>query len=349
MNLFYYWRISNSYESDIVSEVSHQVINAFSRKIDHAGVHVTLGCSIGVTLYPGHDIDDPVDIIRNADSALYKAKAMGKNTYFVFNEAMLKQISYEKKVKNKLLDVVFDEAFEVYYQPLMDIHANKIVGVEALVRWHDDTLGWIAPDLFVSLAEKSGKIFEIDLWVFKTAIKQVKQWRHDYNSDLFVSINFSPTNFYHANFSDWVDNESIFSDMADWVELEVTERLMLNNDPVVFEGINRLIGKGIKFSVDDFGVGYSSLGYVKNFASVLSKIKIDRIFINEMLTEQFNNAFVSSIMMLSDSLNLAVLAEGVETESQVALLQEIGCRYAQGYYFHKPMPAAEVEKVLLAN
>ena len=324
-----------------------QIIHVFDEKINTQGINVKLGCSIGITTYPNDHLDNSKQLIHNADSALYKAKDLGRNTFFCFNDDIRKEMLFEREVKNKLLGAIENNSLDIYFQPLINIQKNTITGFEALLRWHDDELGWIAPDVFIPIAEKMGVIFDIDTWVFTQAVKQVDMWRDVYHEDFIVSINFSPTNFYHNKFSTWIDgNEMATVSNMDWIELEITERLVLNNDPIVLSAIAKLRAKGIQFSIDDFGIGYSSLGYIKNFSDVLCKIKIDQIFIKEILFSDFDIAFVKSIMMLSDTLNLKVLAEGVEEKGQIELLKKLGCKYVQGFYFSKPLPADKIGRFI---
>jgi diguanylate cyclase (GGDEF)-like protein len=319
--------------------VCNKIISSFDEKISTQGVNVKLACSIGVTLYPDDQSTEPKTLLHNADNALCKAKSSGKNTYYCFDDLTRKEQELENKIKSKLNDAIENKVFEINYQPLIDIQKNEVVGFEALIRWHDDELGWIRPDIFIAVAEKMGIVFYIDRWVFETAILQVEKWRTRFAKDYILSINFSPSNFYHSEFSEWASKDNvIYQKKLDWIELEVTERLVLNDDPAVLDGINQLCQRGMHFSIDDFGMGYSSLGYIKKFNHLLSKIKIDRIFINEILETDFDIAFVKSIMMLGDSLQLTVLAEGVEEEGQVDLLRSIGCQYVQGFYFSKPLP-----------
>lgn len=331
-----------------VSDVAaRNLIDIFTKKVECQDIHVRLGCSIGITLYPEHHVENAKQLIRNADNALYEAKAAGKNTFFCFNKELLDDYILKQKIADKLPEAIEKEVFDVYFQPLINIEKEVVVGFEALIRWTDPELGFVRPDIFISIAEKMGCVFDIDTFVFKKAMNQVEKWRLEYKQDFIISINFSPTNFYHSNFFTWLKNDlSTLNKGLSWVELEVTERLMLNSDPIVAEGIRELRKKGIKFSIDDFGIGYSSLGYIKKFSGIFSKIKIDRLFINEILTGGFDVAFVKSIMMLADSLNMQVLAEGVEESEQVDMLKSLGCQYVQGYYYSRPLPANEVEEFL---
>ncbi len=328
-------------------ESSKQVIDVFSEKINARGIQVKLGCSIGIAVYPDGPFDDPKQLIRNADNALYRAKDSGRNTFFCFDEVIRNELIFEQKVHDKLLNAIEEGVFKIHYQPLVDIQHNKVVGFEALLRWNDPELGWIRPDIFISVAEKMGVVFDLDSWVFEKAIEQVALWRKAYDTPFIISINFSPTNFYHGNFSTWLSDSPIFKKYhLNWVELEVTERLVLNHDSIVLEGISEIRSKGIQFSIDDFGIGYSSLGYIKKFSDILSKIKIDRIFINELLEGDFDIAFVKSIMMLSETLGLTVLAEGVERKEQITELKKLGCQYVQGFYYSKALPPEEMIEYL---
>jgi diguanylate cyclase (GGDEF)-like protein len=323
------------------------IIDGFDEKISTQGIHVKLGCSIGVTIHPDHGSSEPRTILSYADNALCKAKIAGKNTFFCFDESTRKEQELENKIKSKLHDAIEKNLFHVNYQPLINIQTNKVVGFEALIRWKDEEIGWVRPDIFIAIAEKIGVVFDIDRWIFETSIEQVKKWRKQFETPFILSINFSPTNFYHNDFSSWLSAiDAAQKNKLDWIELEVTERLVLNDDPIVSAGIKKIRERGISFSIDDFGMGYSSLGYIKKFSHMLSKIKIDRMFINEILETDFDIAFVKSIMMLSDSLKLTVLAEGVEEKGQVELLRKVGCEYVQGYYFSKPLPVSDMKEFL---
>ena len=321
--------------------VANQIIQTFQENFILNDAQLQLGCSIGVAMYP-EDGDTTEDLIRKADTAMYKAKASGRNTFSFFDQTMLHDIILHNTIKNKLKMAMANNQLELYYQPLINLTDMSITGFEALLRWHDDDLGQVGPDLFIPIAEKSGLIFDIDIWVFEHAIDQVKKWRADFNADYIVSINFSPTNFHHREIDAWTSEHKIFLQSLDWVELEVTERLMLDNDPIVMKGINQLLKSGLHFSIDDFGTGYSSLGYIQKFSHILSKIKIDRMFVNEIINSSSDQALVKSIITLADSLSIEVLAEGIEAKKQEETLVELGCGYAQGFFYSKPIPISKI-------
>jgi EAL domain-containing protein (putative c-di-GMP-specific phosphodiesterase class I) len=273
---------------------------------------------------------------------MYKAKEAGRNTFAFFDQSMMHNIVLHNTIKSKLKDAIAKDQFTLHFQPLINLKDMTIIGFEALIRWYDEDLGNVRPDLFIPVAEKAGLIFEIDVWVFEKAIAQVQKWREQLQQDFIVAINFSPTNFHHRSLLDWAHNHDVFKQTLSWVELEVTERLMLDDDPIVMRGIKELLKSGLKFSMDDFGTGYSSLGYIKKFSHILSKIKIDRLFVSEIMNSPSDQALVKSIITLADSLKIEVLAEGIETKEQEISLTGLGCDYAQGFFYSKPLPIEDI-------
>lgn len=325
--------------------VAGKTILAFKENFRLSDTQLQLGCSIGIVMYP-EDGDNAEELIRKADTAMYKAKDAGRNTFAFFDQSMMHNIILHNTIKNKLKDAIENGDLQLHFQPLINFRHMSITGFEALLRWDDAELGSVRPDLFIPIAEKSGLIFDIDIWVFEQAIAQVKKWRIEFEQDFIVAINFSPTNFHHRELMTWAQQNEVFLQSLEWVELEVTERLMLDDDPTVFNGINELLKSGLQFSIDDFGTGYSSLGYIKKFSHILSKIKIDRMFVSEIMHSKSDQALVKSIITLADSLSIEVLAEGIETKEQETSLLELGCDLAQGYYYSKPLPVSEIPAFL---
>ena len=326
-------------------DVAEKTILAFKENFSLNDTQLQLGCSIGIVIYP-EDGDNAEELIRKADTAMYKAKDAGRNTFAFFDQSMMHNIVLHNTIKNKLKDAIGNGDLQLHFQPLINFKTMEVTGFEALLRWNDADLGNVRPDLFIPIAEKSGLIFDIDIWVFEQAIAQVKEWRNEFKQEFIVAINFSPTNFHQRELITWSQQSEVFLQSLDWVELEVTERLMLDDDPVVFSGIKELLKSGLQFSIDDFGTGYSSLGYIKKFSHILSKIKIDRLFVSEIMNSKSDQALVKSIITLADSLSIEVLAEGVETKEQEEILVELGCDYAQGYYYAKPLPVSEISNFL---
>jgi diguanylate cyclase (GGDEF)-like protein len=336
------FRCQSREDAELVAE---EIILAFKDNFTLNDSQLQLGCSIGVVLYPEHG-ENTEDLIRRADTAMYKAKEAGRNTFAFFDQSMMHNIVLHNNIKSKLKDAIANNQLTLHYQPLINLKTMSVIGFEALLRWHEDELGNVRPDLFIPVAEKSGLIFDIDIWVFEHAIAQVQKWRKQYNEDYIVAINFSPTNFHHRSLQDWTHNHEIFKQTLNWVELEVTERMMLDDDPIVLRGIKDLLKSGLKFSIDDFGTGYSSLGYIKKFSHILSKIKIDRLFVSEIMNSPSDQALVKSIITLADSLKIEVLAEGIETQEQETSLMGLGCDYAQGFYYSKAIPVADIPEFL---
>ena len=332
------FRCQSREDAELVAE---KTILAFKENFTLNDSQLQLGCSIGVVLYPEHG-ENTEDLIRRADTAMYKAKEAGRNTFAFFDQSMMHNIVLHNTIKSKLKDAIAKDQFTLHFQPLINLKDMTIIGFEALIRWYDEDLGNVRPDLFIPVAEKAGLIFEIDVWVFEKAIAQVQKWREQLQQDFIVAINFSPTNFHHRSLLDWAHNHDVFKQTLSWVELEVTERLMLDDDPIVMRGIKELLKSGLKFSMDDFGTGYSSLGYIKKFSHILSKIKIDRLFVSEIMNSPSDQALVKSIITLADSLKIEVLAEGIETKEQEISLTGLGCDYAQGFFYSKPLPIEDI-------
>jgi diguanylate cyclase (GGDEF)-like protein len=322
-------------------EISEQLIISFRENFMHRDAQLQLGCSLGIVMFPD-DGTNTEELIRKADTAMYQAKNSGRNTYAFFEPVMMQDVMLKNTIKNKLQDALQNEQLKVHYQPLIDLRDMSIVGFEALLRWEDKDLGQVRPDLFIPVAEQTGLIFGIDQWVLETATKQVQEWRKEFDIPFKLSINFSPTNFHHRQLNSWIDNVLAKQDDLTWVELEVTERLVLDYDQAVLAGIDELLKLGLSFSIDDFGTGYSSLGYIKKFSHILSKIKIDRLFVKEIINSSSDRALVKSIITLADSLDIEVLAEGVESRRQEEVLVGLGCDYAQGYLYEKPISSDNV-------
>jgi diguanylate cyclase (GGDEF)-like protein len=325
-------------EAEIIAE---KIIGSFRENFAHNDAQLQLGCSLGVVFFPDHGTTTE-ELIRKADTAMYKAKEAGRNTFAFFEQSMLQDVMLKNTIKNKLQTALEEERLEIHYQPLINLRDMSISGFEALLRWEDKELGKVAPDLFIPIAEQTGLVFSLDQWVLKTGSKQVKKWREYFDRPFTLSVNFSPTNFHHRQFMPWLEDELAHHGDLEWVELEVTERLVLNYDESVLKGIEEMLKLGLSFSIDDFGTGYSSLGYIKKFSHILSKVKIDRLFVQEIINHSSDRALVQSIVTLADSLNIEILAEGVESRRQEEVLLQLGCDYAQGYLYGKPMSITDI-------
>ncbi|KZZ60037.1 hypothetical protein A3762_03425 [Oleiphilus sp. HI0125] len=326
-------------------DIAESIIHSFRENFAHNNAQLQLGCSLGTVFFPDDGVTTE-ELIRKADTAMYHAKNSGRNTFAFFEPSMLQDVMLKNTIKNKLQNALRDEKLEIYYQPLVNLRDMSISGFEALLRWEDEDLGEVRPDLFIPIAEQTGLIFHLDRWVLRTASKQVKIWRDKFDRPFNLSVNFSPTNFHHREMMPWIHNDLAQESGLEWVELEVTERLVLNYDDNVIQGLEELLKLGVSFSIDDFGTGYSSLGYIKKFSHILSKIKIDRLFVHEIINHSSDRALVQSIVTLAKSLNIEVLAEGVESRRQEDVLIQLGCDYAQGFIYEKPLGVDDIPEFL---
>ncbi len=246
-------------------------------------------------------------------------------------------------MESKLYNAIKENTLELYYQPKMDIRSNKMVGMEALLRWKDSELGFIPPDQFIPFAEDCGLIGEIGEWVLKNASIQINHWNKVYDVDLKVAINISPIHFQEANFIDRLQsiiNETKVDPRN--LEIEITEMSMMDYNKNLIEKIKSIKKLGITISVDDFGTGYSSLGYLKEFP--VDALKIDRSFIVNMQDGESGIAMVAAIISLAHALKLDVVAEGVEQLEELEILKQYNCEFVQGYLFSKPLNAGDFSK-----
>jgi len=267
---------------------------------------------------------------------MYSAKDSGRGNFRFFTEDMNAQVVERLTVENNLRLALERQEFFLEYQPQIDIHSEQITGLEALIRWQHPKLGLIPPDKFIRVAENCGLILPMGEWVLKTACIQARKWQDEGLLAVPVAVNVSAVQFRQENFPDFIQN--VLRETAldpQYLELELTESALLTNKDVTFSILERLKGMGLKLAVDDFGIGYSSLSYLKTFP--VSKLKIDRSFVNDIGVHADDEAIALAIISMAKSLNLKVVAEGVETERQMAFLRKHDCDQIQGYYFSKPI------------
>lgn len=315
----------------------------------HSGPHkLHVTASIGITVFPFDD-NDVEDLLRNADTAMYQAKAGGKNTFRFYTAEMNAAMCAYLETENGLRQALQDSQFVLYYQPQVSVETGQILGVEALIRWQHPTQGLLAPATFISIAEESGLIEPIGIWVLTTACRQIQTWRTMGLGDIKVAVNLSARQFHRPNLLNEI--QLILAetrvDKCPWLlELELTESMMMLDIERNVVILRRLREMGVLLSIDDFGTGYSSLSYLKRFP--ITMLKIDQSFIKGVTTDEEDAAITRSIVSLGHSMNLKVIAEGVETEQQWNWLRESGCDEAQGYHFGRPMPADKLEALLRA-
>lgn len=305
-----------------------------------------LSMSIGVSLYP-NDGASPNSLLKNADAAMYKAKESGRSRYCFYDETMTERALERVSLESDLRKALDDDELEVYFQPQIRAFENKIVGMEALVRWNHPRLGLIPPDKFIPLAELTGLIIELDRLVMRKSILQYKKWNKEGLNPGKLALNLSIKQIESEDFLFFV-SELLNSQQYDYskIEFEVTESQIMKNPKQSVKVLQKLNELGISIAIDDFGTGYSSLAQLKRLP--VTKLKIDKSFIDDLPDDSEDIAITQAIISLSKSLNLKVIAEGVETEQQKDFLVSHGCPFIQGYFYSKPLPANKI-KTLLKN
>lgn len=303
-----------------------------------------ISTSIGLAIYPDHAHDADA-LIKNADVAMYRAKAGGRNQHLLF-DASMNASAYERLTLETNLRVALErQQFQLYYQPQIDLANGRIVGCEALIRWHHPELGMVSPAEFIPLAEETGLIGPISSWVLEEAIRQASAWRAAGLQPLVMGVNLSALQFHQNDLLHQV--KSLLEQYAlppDALELELTEGILMQGVERTLVTLRDLSLLGVMVSIDDFGTGYSSLSYLKRFP--IRTLKIDQTFVRDITIDNNDATMVRTIILMAHSLNLHTIAEGVETEEQAAFLREFGCQKAQGYLFGRPMPADEFVKRL---
>ncbi len=320
--------------------VALRFLEALARPFMIAGHEVFITASIGVALYPldGKDLDS---LLKNADIAMYEAKGRGKNNYQYFQESMnvatIERLSMEARLR-KALD---QDEFVLYYQPQVDIRTGTIIGMEALLRWQHPDRGIILPDEFIPLAEDVGLIVPLGEWVLRTACAQNREWQKNGHSSLRMSVNISGQQLQQKNFIRTVTEALDACDLEPaCLMLEITESIVMQHSTGISDIFRELSAKGVRFSMDDFGTGYSSLSYLKSF--LIHEIKIDRSFVKDITFGVNDTAIARAIIAMARSLNLHIVAEGVETEPQMKVLFAEGCYAMQGNIISHPIPGGEV-------
>ena len=303
-----------------------------------------LSSSIGISLFP-QDTVDANNLLKYADAAMYKAKSEGRNNLQFYSKEMT-ELSFERVVMvASLKEAIKKREFVVHYQLQVDARNNKLVGMEALVRWEHPTLGLVFPEKFIPLAEDTGLIIDIDTLVMEIAIEQVSKWKNSGLTTGVLSLNLAMKQLNHDNFITVLKHKmSKHNFKSEWLELEITENDVMQRPNEAIVKLNEISDLGIKIAIDDFGTGYSSLSYLKRLP--IDILKIDQSFIRDVPGNEDDNAIVNAVIAISKSLKLDVIAEGVETEEQKNFALENGCYKIQGYYYSKPLPANEMENKL---
>ncbi len=322
--------------------VAQKVLEAIRQSItiDQHELYVTT--SIGIAVFPD-DGDDAESVLKNADRAMYRAKEVGRDNYQYATPARFDAADGRLALERKLRHALERDEFLLHYQPMVEIATGRVVGAEALVRWQDPELGLIPPEDFIPVAEETQLIVPLGAWVLRTAITQMKAWHDAGHAWLRVAVNLSPRQFQDRELVSIV--ERVLADTgfpAQYLDLEITESTAMQNAELSLSILNRLKEMGIRISIDDFGTGYSSLSYLKRFP--IDTVKIDQDFVRDLTTD--DAAIISAVISMARALNLRVIAEGVETEEQLAFLRREQCAEMQGFLYSQPLSPAEFEKVL---
>lgn len=327
-----------------IGQVAERMLNCLRAPINIGVSEIYTSISIGIALYPADDLT--VDgLLKNADAAMYHAKAQGGNNYQFYNSELTQRVRNRLDLETRLRHALNRDELRLHYQPIFDLDTRQPVGVEALIRWQDPENGLIAPDNFIPFAEETGLIVPFGEWVLNQACMQLRAWEDQGLGELRLAINISSRQFEHNRLHPTVQSALQNSRIsANRLELEITERMFLNITSNVSNTLNKLKSEGVGLSIDDFGTGYSSLSYLKQLP--IDTLKIDRSFVSNIPTDKDNMQIVSTIISMSQGLGLKVVAEGIETEEQLKTLNAWGCHCGQGYYMARPQPVDEVTAFL---
>ncbi|MCG8429123.1 MAG: EAL domain-containing protein [Chromatiales bacterium] len=326
-------------------KVADSLLTQFREPFKIDGRELIITASVGIAIYP-QDGNSPSELLRNADSAMYHSKEQGRNTYSYFTDAMNQEVARRLALEEQMHGALDRNEFTLYYQPVVNIIDNHIVGVEALLRWHNRALGQLSPTEFIPLAEQTGQIIPIGQFILDQALQMASIWRNQCDSDLKIAINLSPRQFRDPKLVSCFKDSIIHHQVpGNSLELEITEGVLMGSHSHIDQAITALNQLGIGIAMDDFGTGYSSLSYLRQYP--FDVLKIDRSFVNDITVDPADRELIKATIAMAHSLGLKVIAEGVETDEQLQFLKKLRCDYAQGYLFSKPLPPDEITSLLI--
>ncbi len=330
---------------DRVEPIAHSILQSLSKPFVLDGETVYLSASIGIAFFPDDATKSDV-LLKNADQAMYQAKSLGRDRYSFFTREMQQTAQTRMRLLSELHGALAKQQFMVYYQPIVELATQKITKAEALLRWQHPQLGMVGPAEFVPLAEETGIIVEIGEWVFRSASQQVSLWRDKFDPHFQISVNKSPIQFLNTRYDPqhWLRQLQALGLPGQSIVVEITEGLLLDASDKVHEQLLVFRDAGLQVALDDFGTGYSSLSYLKKFD--IDYIKIDQSFVRHLQPASNDMALCEAIIAMAHKLGIKVIAEGIETTEQAALLTAAGCDYGQGYLFSRPVPADQFEALL---
>ncbi|HEY9200901.1 MAG TPA: EAL domain-containing protein [Gammaproteobacteria bacterium] len=326
---------------DDVIQITKNILSALDLPAEVNGKEVYVGGSIGIAMYP-QDGENFGVLLKNADTAMYKAKELGRNTFQFYASEMSHKAMQRLELENQIRTALKEDQFEVYYQPKVDLQNNKCIGVEALVRWNHPQRGLISPDDFVPLTEEIGLITQLDEWMMKAACLQFMQWKQQGYPLNNLSVNISSRHFKEGNLIEYCTTLLEMTGIAaECLEIELTESALVDNYSNAKYILDKLHTMGLRIALDDFGTGYASMAYLKEFP--FDTVKIDRSFIRDIPQDHEDAAIVTAMIQLSQALKLNIVAEGIETDQQRQFLYDNACGYGQGYLWSRPVSAAELD------
>lgn len=327
-------------DDEAAANVAKHLLNLFREpfRLDNREIILTL--SIGIAMYPENGTSAS-DILRNADTAMYRAKASGRNSYSFFTKEMNDIVRRRFEVEAQINGALERGEFDVYYQPKVEVKTTRIIGAEALLRWHNPLLGNVTPDEFIPIAEHTGLIVPIGEYVLEQALKFLGKWQNKHQQSYTMAVNLSPCQFRNKDLIRFIQNTLIAENIqAEQLEFEITEGVLMSGETYINDALRELNKLGIKLSMDDFGTGYSSISYLRQYS--FDVLKIDRSFVSGITTNKSDRDLVKATIAMAHSLGLTVVAEGVESLEQLSLLTALDCDYIQGFYFSKPILGREL-------
>ncbi|MEG3638230.1 sensor domain-containing protein [Magnetococcus sp. PR-3] len=326
------------------AKIAQNIIESLKQPFQLKSQEVFIGSSIGIALYP-EDGEDFETLTKNADTAMYQAKEAGRGQYIFFTQDMNRHNHQRMNMERDLRYALTEQQFQLHYQPKLSLSQGQMVGMEALIRWQHPEQGLIGPDQFIPLAEETGLILPMGIWILQTACQQTQQWRTEGHPSLRVAVNLSARQFQDPNLVANIEQALHSSGLqADGLELEITESIAMQDAEQTIETVQQLRHLGLHISIDDFGTGYSSLSYLKRFP--LNALKIDRSFIQDVTTSVEDASIVTSIISMAQAMKLDVVAEGVEQDAQLAFLRDLQCGEVQGFLFSRPLDRQQFQTYL---
>ena len=327
-----------------VHNIAEKLINRFRDTFLIDGRELMLTVSVGIASYP-EDGESVTELLRNADSAMYHSKELGRNTFSYFTEAMNRDALHRIALEEQLHGAISREEFAVVYQPQVDLSSGRITGAEALLRWNNSVTGDVPPDDFIPIAEQTGLIVELGKYIITEALIATAHWIKEYSSDFKISINISPRQFRDPELVDFIESTLLQTGVAsESMDLEITEGVLMSGQTYIDDALESLSVLGVNIAMDDFGTGYSSLNYLRDYP--FNTLKIDQCFIDGIEKDTADRKLINAIIAMAHGLNINVVAEGVETKGQLSFLKEHGCDYAQGSLIGKPLSAGELDAII---